>query len=423
MYIFAGWGLLGLQWQIMRQTLAFEIVKQNNKCMKKAFFFFAILMPIVCPAQFDKYFENATLRMDYSHSGRVGVEYFTLERFLKVPEWAGSKVNLIDTLSLGVHKVEMREKSSGKLLFSKGYCSLMEEWLTMPEAKNSCGNFQEVMLFPFPKTDVEFWFFTRDDKNEYKLISKIDFDKSALEEAKREDFAKTITLHKAGKSNKCLDIAIVPAGYTKQEKEKMYKDLEMYAGYFFSKPPFSDAKDKINIIGIERFDSESGLPGLKSSTATTNGIGVHYNTFGSERYIMTEQLWALHDALTGASYDQIVILCNSEVYGGGGIYNFYATTYLNPKNSFVLIHEFGHSFAGLADEYSSNDSDAGLVSVETEPWERNITSLKNFKGKWEDMIDKSTPIPTPCTKEYEKVGVFEGLHINKKICTDHIKTV
>lgn len=105
--------------------------------MKKAFFFFAILMPIVCSAQFDKYFENATLRMDYSHSGRVGIEYFTLERFLKIPEWAGSKVNLIDTLSLGVHKVEMREKATGKLLFSKGYCSLMEEWLTMPEAKNS----------------------------------------------------------------------------------------------------------------------------------------------------------------------------------------------------------------------------------------------------------------------------------------------
>ena len=149
-------------------------------------------MPIVCSAQFDKYFENAALRMDYSHSGRVGIEYFTLERFLKIPEWAGSKVNLIDTLSLGVHKVEMREKATGKLLFSKGYCSLMEEWLTMPEAKNSCGNFQEVMLFPFRKVDVEFWFFTRDEKNEYKLISKIDFDKSVLEEAKKEEFLSEI---------------------------------------------------------------------------------------------------------------------------------------------------------------------------------------------------------------------------------------
>lgn len=106
--------------------------------MKKLFFLIVSLFPMLCLAQFDKYFEQATLRIDYSHSGRVGIEYFNVERFLKIPNWAGSKQNLIDTLSLGVHKVEMREKSSGKLLFSKGYCSLMEEWLTMEEAKNSC---------------------------------------------------------------------------------------------------------------------------------------------------------------------------------------------------------------------------------------------------------------------------------------------
>lgn len=382
--------------------------------MKRVIGFFAVLFPLCCMAQFDKYFEQATLRIDYSHSGRVGVEYFNIERFLKIPGWAGSKVNLTDTLALGVHKVEVREKATGKLLFSKGYCSLMEEWLSMEEAKNTCGNFQEVMLIPFPKTEVEILFFTRDERNEYKLVSKGSFDGNGLEYAEKKDFAKTIPLHKAGNSDKCLDVVIVPAGYTEAEKDKMYADLELYAGYFFSKPPFSYAKDKMNIIGIERFDRQSGIPGLENSTADYNDLGVHYNTFGSERYLMTEQLWNLHDALLGASYDQIIILCNSDVYGGGGIYNFYATTYVNHENGFVLIHEFGHSFAGLADEYSSNDSDAGLVSSEVEPWERNITSLKNFKGKWEDMLDKSTPVPTPCTKEYEKVGVFEGAAYQSK---------
>lgn len=382
--------------------------------MKRFIAVFVLLFPLVGMAQFEKYFEQATLRIDYSHSGRVGVEYFNIERFLKIPDWAGSNVNLIDTLSLGVHKVEMREKATGKLLFSKGYCSLMAEWLTMEEAKTSCGNFQEVMLLPFPKTDVEILFFTRNDRNEYKLISKSDFDINRLEYAQKEDFAKTIQLHKAGESNKCLDIAIVPVGYTEQEREQMYADLSLYADYFFSKPPFSNAKDKMNIIGIERYDKQSGIPGLKHSTAVYNELGVHYNTFGSERYIMTEQLWNLHDALLGVGYDQIVILCNSDVYGGGGIYNFYATTYVNHENSFVLIHEFGHSFVGLADEYASNDSDAGMVSAEVEPWERNISSLKNFKGKWEDMLEASTPIPTPCTPEYERVGVFEGAAYRSK---------
>lgn len=377
--------------------------------MKKLFFLVVSLFPMLCLAQFDKYFEQATLRIDYSHSGRVGIEYFNVERFLKIPNWAGSKQNLIDTLSLGVHKVEMREKSSGKLLLSKGYCSLMEEWLTMEEAKNSCGNFQEVILMPFPKTEVEIIFYTRDDKNIYRKVSSTAFDKTEVEYVEEKDYAKKIALHTAGESNRCLDVVFVPAGYAEHEKEKMYADLKLYTSHFFAKKPFSDAKDKINIWGVERFDSQSGIPGLKNSTADFNDLGMHYNTFGSERYLMTEQLWNLHDAILGVEYDQIVIICNSEVYGGGGIYNFYASTYLDKENPFVLVHEFGHSFGALADEYSSNDSDAGLVSMEVEPWERNITSMKDFSSKWGDMIKKDTPIPTPCTKQYkETIGVFEG---------------
>ncbi len=391
-----------------------RIKNQNRRNMKRGLVFLALLLPFAAFAQFERYFEDATLRVDYSHSGRVGVEYYNVERFLKIPDWAGSKVNLIDTLGLGVHKIEMREKANGKLLFSKGYCSLMEEWLTMEEAKNSCGNFQETILLPFPKVEVELVFFTRDKKNVYKEIARIDLDRSALEYVQESEFAKRITLHQSAPSNKALDVIFVPAGYSESEKEKMYADLEVLTRQFFSKSPFSDARDKVNIWAVERFDSESGIPGLKTSKAQFNDIGVHYNTFGSERYIMTEQVWSLHDAILGIPYDQVVILCNSEVYGGGGIYNFYATTYFNPNNGFVLVHEFGHSFAGLGDEYSENDSDAGLVSIETEPWERNITSLKDFKGKWEDMLEKSTPVPTPCTEKYNGVGVFEGAAYQSK---------
>ena len=239
-----------------------------------------------------------------------------------------------------------------------------------------------------------------------------------MEYAEKKDFAKTIPLHKAGNSDKCLDVVIVPAGYTEAEKDKMYADLDLYAGYFFSKPPFSNAKDKMNIIGIERFDRQSGIPGLENSTADYNDLGVHYNTFGSERYLMTEQLWNLHDALLGASYDQIVILCNSDVYGGGGIYNFYATTYVNHENGFVLIHEFGHSFAGLADEYAYDFEEIPMYPHDVEPWEPNITTLVNFSSKWKDMVKKGTPIPTPLSENTKvaesKVGVFEGAGYSTK---------
>jgi hypothetical protein len=124
---------------------------------------------------------------------------------------------------------------------------------------------------------------------------------------------------------------------------------------------------------------------------------------------MTRNVFNLHDIITNIPYDQIVIMCNSDVYGGGGIFNFYATSYVNPKNGFVLIHEFGHSFAGLGDEYSENDIEVEGATQTIEPWQKNVTSLKDFSKKWQNMMDKNTPIPTPCTKEYnDKVGVYEG---------------
>lgn len=383
--------------------------------MRKYVLFPFAFLPIVCFGQFEKYFEDATLRMDYSHSGRVGVEYFNVENFLKIPHWAGSRQNMTDELGLGVHKIEMIEKSTGKLLFSKGFCSLMEEWLTMPEAKTSCGNFQETFLMPFPKVDVRLLFYTRDDNNQFKLVAEEEFTPSQAEEIDKDEFAKAIDLHIAAEPSKCLDVVIVPAGYTVSEKEKMLSDLKMFSDFLFSKPPFDEAEDKISVRGVEFFSSESGIPGLESSKAEFNELGVHYNTFGSERYIMTEQLWKLHDAIIGIPYDQIVIMCNSNVYGGGGIYNFYATSYVNPQNGFVLIHEFGHSCFGLADEYAENDSPAGMLSATTEPWERNVTTLKNFSNKWEDMIRVTTPCPTPCTEVYkDEVGVFEGAAYQSK---------
>ena len=324
--------------------------------MRKYVLFMFSFLPIVCFGQFEKYFEDATLRMDYSHSGRVGVEYFNVENFLKIPHWAGSRQNMTDELGLGVHKIEMIEKSTGKLLFSKGFCSLMEEWLTMPEAKTSCGNFQETFLMPFPKVDVRLLFYTRDDNNQFKLVAEEEFTPSQAEEVNKDELAKAIDLHIAAEPSKCLDVVIVPAGYTVGEKEKMLSDLKMFSDFLFSKPPFDE------------------IP-----------------------------------------YDQIVIMCNSDVYGGGGIYNFYATSYVNPQNGFVLIHEFGHSCFGLADEYAENDSPAGMLSATTEPWERNVTTLKNFSNKWEDMIRDTTPRPTPCTEIYKyEVGVFEGAAYQSK---------
>lgn len=92
----------------------------------------------------------------------------------------------------------------------------------------------------------------------------------------------------------------------------------------------------------------------------------------------------------------------------------------------MTVHEFGHSFGGLGDEYFYDNEDDGSYPADIEPWEPNITTLVNFDAKWKDMVSPGTPIPTPwedaggdrekrmkhktVVKEgaEETVGVYEG---------------
>ena len=118
----------------------------------------------------------------------------------------------------------------------------------------------------------------------------------------------------------------------------------------------------------------------------------------------------MHDILAGTPYEHIILLVNTNKYGGGGILNSYNLSMTHhDKFKQVVVHEFGHSFAGLADEYAYETEDIPMYPHDIEPWERNITTLVDFHGKWENMIDKGTLIPTPLSSENKnKVGIYEG---------------
>jgi hypothetical protein len=294
----------------------------------------------------------------------------------------------------------------------------------MEEAKKMCGNFEEVIIVPCPKQDVEveIAFSVRDSVNHWKEIVRYEIDKNRIRpvdffsKKAKPNKTRLIPLNKTNrKINERVDLVLIPVGYTIEEKDKMYKDLESMANYMFVEEPYTSLRDKIEIIGVERYADESGLKGLEGSKVKHSDLGVEYNTFGSPRYIMTRNLWELYDVVDEIPNDAIILVCNSDTYGGGGIYNYYATCYMGKRSKEVIIHEFSHSFVGLADEYSDNDSDAGKVSITMEPYENNITTLVDFSNKWGNMIEKSTPVPTPATKEYEKkVGVFEGASYQAK---------
>ncbi len=378
--------------------------------------FTLIMLPFLCLAQYDKYFTNTGLRIDYSHSGRVGIDYFTIEQLIEIPYFSDSHTNLIDKTNNGAYLISLYDKQTKQLIFSKGVSSLFNEWLSMDEAKNMCGNFEEVVVVPYPKNEVEIAFSVRDSVNNWKEVARYEIDKNEIRGVEffgnkaKPSHPKVITLNKTQrKVEQRVDLVLIPVGYTHSEKKKMMQDLKSMTEYMFSEEPYKSLKDKIEITAVERYAKQSGIGGLKDSKVTQSDLGVVYNTFGSPRYIMTRNLWELYDVVDEVPCDAMILVCNDSIYGGGGIYNYYATCYMGSKSKEVIVHEFSHSFAGLGDEYADNDSQAGVTSSKVEPYENNVTTLVDFSKKWGEMIDKDTPIPTPATKQYEnKVGVFEG---------------
>ena len=382
--------------------------------MKRFLLFFLFSLPLLANAQiidFNSYFTDKTLNILCYHSGRWAIEYYAIEETYATNHWAGTKTKLLDNTNLGAHRIEIYSSKSKTLIYSRNYCSLFEEWQTMPEARITCGNFEEVLRIPFPKDDIDILFFSRDSLGKWYRVENKTIEVASIntKESNLSDNGIYPLNIASTDLNKKLDIIIVPAGYIKADSVQMVEDMKVFTNHFFSKEPLASYKDMINIRGIAYFSEENGMPGLDSTKYQNTFLGVSYNTFGSKRYIMTPKLFNLHEILIDVPYEQIIIMCNSPIYGGGGIFNFYATSYLNKDNAFVLVHEFGHSFAGLGDEYAENDIEVEGASQMIEPWQKNLTSLVDFSGKWENMIDKKTPVPTPSTIEYkDKVGVFEG---------------
>ena len=214
----------------------------------------------------------------------------------------------------------------------------------------------------------------------------------------------------AADTTRCINIAFVAEGYTREEMPIYIEDVKKSIDALFSHEPFKSRKEVFNIIAVEPASEESGTSVPRKGIWKRTALGSHFDTFYTERYLTTLHLKRLHDVLAGLPYEHIIVLVNTEVYGGGGILNSYNLSAAHHAKTLpVVVHEFGHSFAGLADEYAYDNEPIPMYPADIEPWEPNITTLKDFHGKWEQMISKKTPVPTPADKKYaDAVGVYEG---------------
>lgn len=380
--------------------------------MKLVFFFLLSITVTYSQVNFDDYFENKTLRLDYFHTGDKGDDYYSFDELIEEPFWGSSKVNLIDKFNYGRYKFEVYDVASNKLIYSKGYSTIFNEWQTTEEAKHTTKTFSETIVFPFPKKPVLVIFYASNRKNEWikKFEYSINPENYFIKPERVTEFENFEVLNSGDPSVK-VDIVIIPEGYTEDEIDSFKEDCERFAGYLFNSSPFKENKDKFNIWGIEAPSAESGTDIPKEDIWKKTLVNSTFYTFDLERYLMTYDNKTLRNIASNAPYDQIYILVNSDKYGGGSIYNHYSVCVNNNKYSeFVFVHEFGHGFTSLADEYYTSDvAYQDFYPVDVEPTDPNLTTLVDFDSKWKDLVEEGTPIPTPDTDEFKnKVGAFEG---------------
>ena len=339
----------------------------------------------------NSYSQSHTLRVDYIFSGTDKASEISLDEMSRFDGWAGRRVNLKEVPVRGNGQILMTDAQSGDTFYRQSFSTLFQEWQTTEEATKLRKSFENVFLLPMPQAKAKVKVEIYDFYGNVCASLKHDVDpKDILIRNLSPAPAEHKYLLQSGLPEDKIDVAIVAEGYTKEEMNTFYADAQKAMQALFRHEPFGRYKGAFNIVAVALESQESGVSVPGEGEWKDTALKAHFNTFYMDRYLTTLRLKNMHDKLSGIPYEHIVILANTDTYGGGGIYNSYTlTTAHHPAFEPVVFHEFGHSFAGLADEYYYDDMYVQYYYPHTEPWEQNITTLKDFDSKWKDMMEES----------------------------------
>lgn len=353
--------------------------------------------------RFAAYFIDKTMRVDYFHSGGLGTEIIGLDRVVSDGPWAGSRTRLVDDLNLGKYLFKVIDRATNRVIYSRGFASIYGEWETIPESRERHRTFHESLRFPWPRHPVQIVLHVRDVGNSFHEIWSTEIDPSSrfVNPVDRAPMGDVWPIIESGRPSEKVDLLVLGEGYTEAELPKFHADAERLVAALFEEEPFASRRSDFNVWGLDLPSEEPGVSRPRAMEFRRTPLSAEYNIFGSERYLLTYDNRALRDAASTAPYEFIEILANEKQYGGGGIFNFQATAAADTGFAeYVFVHEFGHHFAGLADEYYTSD-----VAYETgaadqpEPWEPNVTALHDPEMlKWGDLLEADTPLPTPWDK-------------------------
>jgi len=346
-----------------------------------------------------------TMRVDYYHTGNATQERFSLDRIVVEPlPWPGDPSKTIDTSRRGRYFFEVIDEATKKVVYSRGFASMYGEWETTAEAKAMNRTFSESLRFPTVDKPARIVLKKRDAKNGFQDIwtTKVDpADKFIVRAGALASAGPLIKLHDRGDPATRLDLLVLGDGYTAAERPKFERDAKRLLAVFFATSPFKERENDINVWGLVPASTDSGISRPSDHIYKRSALGTSYDTFDSERYVLTPENRTLRDLAANAPYEAIEIITNSKTYGGGGIYNLYSTVAADSEWApYIFIHEFGHHLAGLADEYYTSDVAYLPPAQKVEPWEPNVTALLDpARLKWRDLVTPGTPIPTPWPKE------------------------
>lgn len=381
--------------------------------MLRIFQFFliaAISMPTVWAQMTSR--PQRTLRIDYDFSGNSKEQHISLAELCSFSGWAGRTAHTDSVPLRGNGDITVRDTHTGRTLYCQSFSTLFQEWLATEEATKVSRSFENTYLVPMPQApvDITVRLFGIAKADTVSFTHHVDPNDILICNLDSMPITPHRYLWKGQSTGNKIDVAIVAEGYTAAQAEAFYADAQVAVKSILAHEPFKSYADRFNFVAVAAASRDSDVSIPKEGLWRSTALSSHFSTFYSDRYLTTLHQRDLHNLLSRIPYEHIIILANTYTYGGGGIYNAYTlTTTHHEAFRPVVVHEFGHSFAGLADEYYYDDQYENYYSPEEEPWEQNITTLANFSSKWQDMLPKNAQIPTkPDAKHLDKIGVYEG---------------
>lgn len=350
-------------------------------------FFLFTLSPLTAQ-DFSRHFSDSTLRIDYIFAGDTARQDIYLDELSMSPRWYGRRQHLSELPLKGNGSITVTDRQSGEVIYRHSFSTLFQEWLATAEAKRVRKSFENVFLIPYPKQPVTVSIELRDYHDSVTTAMQHDIDSKDILIRRMIPSTPYVTLQQAADTTRCIHIAYVAEGYTEEQLPQYLDDCREATEALFQHEPFRSLRDRFNIVALLSPSKDTDVSQPGEGIWLSTALDSHFDTFYITRYLTTLHLKKLHDVLACTPYEHIIILANTAHYGGGGIFNSYNLSYTRGKNFRpVVVHEFGHSFGGLGDEYPYGDEDP-MYFADTDPWEPNLTTSTKRPAKWQTLIDE-----------------------------------